>query len=213
MKKNTPYPILLLICLFIAGCYTQFGHRISMDSSVSPTPHDSTDHASFKDNDTVRVNDKEYCFWEQDFWGEWHLRCYDSNYPIHWFYYRHHPWWLTPGLMSNLDCHCPYHSFYHPSCQYCFYACQLATIKIKKDTLIINQNNIQRPKQNRPGMRQQPGMVNQPSSIPTPPIPSSEDVGNLSPYNDSSNTDISIPADSIKTGENPWKQKRRSIRN
>lgn len=91
--------LFLLGAVFLfSGCYTQF----LMVDKVPP----QADEVSFvvdsatgdtvrviRQTDTVYTRDNQTCIWERDLMGYPRLRCYDSYYPSHWFYYNYSPWW------------------------------------------------------------------------------------------------------------------------
>jgi len=132
-KRQLLYLISML--LFMGGCYTQFttlqDRYYEPPRTIKP-PCDScaaeadSAGALAAAKDTVNVKERETCYWEQNFFGEWRLRCYSTNYPDYHHRYYNRPWWYT-GYYSSLndpyECHCPYHVFYHPSCEYCWYYC------------------------------------------------------------------------------------------
>lgn len=131
--------IFSLLILSICGCYTQFvtledRYPVTADASSS----DSTGTVKpGKDKDTVVIKEKEICYWRRNFFGEWELECYESNYPSYWHSYHHRPWWYRRTGFRSYRCHCPYHSYYHPNCEYCWEYCNRQQFFTKK----INVNS------------------------------------------------------------------------
>ncbi len=118
-----PGKILIVIGLlvWISGCYTQFatvGNRYPADQGVAEG--DSTIERS---KDTVVVKEREMCYWHRTFFGDWELRCYETNYSDNWYSYYHRPWWYQQSSYYMYNCSCPYHISYHAGCDYCWYYC------------------------------------------------------------------------------------------
>ncbi len=118
-----PEKILVFVGMFLLlqGCYTQFAtlqdqyqgesRGIAVDSTGEPVP------------DTVVVKERETCYWHRTFFGDWELRCYETNYPDEWYSYYHQPWWYNQSSYYFYDCSCPYHIMFNPHCEYCWYYC------------------------------------------------------------------------------------------
>lgn len=123
--------LLIVWLLMFSGCYTQFA--LLEEGSTLPGQSEIADSARV----ASEVREREVCFWERTFWGEWELRCYTTTYPNEWFSYYHRPWWYQGGGWHEQwhGCHCPYHRVFHPRCQYCWYYCN--SKGNKKDTSII----------------------------------------------------------------------------
>ena len=117
--------------MWLSGCYTQFRTleerypapppKVSDETRVDDSTVVETD--SLEEKDTVVIKEREVCYWERTFFGDWELRCYESNYSDYWHRYYNRPWWYRSYNYNAYDCHCPYHTFYHPNCEYCWYYC------------------------------------------------------------------------------------------
>ncbi|MBD3322905.1 MAG: hypothetical protein GF350_17545 [Chitinivibrionales bacterium] len=110
----------LPVLFFWPGCYTQFAtlDRVAAEESFAP---DSTAEELAKNNDTVVVRDREYCYWTRDFWGYPELRCYESYYSMDWFRYNRSPWWRRyDPYWFDYD-RCPRYYYYDHTCGCCRY--------------------------------------------------------------------------------------------
>jgi|GEM_PF-3196451 len=98
MKPAKSIIFFLPAVFLFSGCYTQF---LMVDQTPSKADEVSfvVDSATgdtvriIKQTDTVYTRDHQTCIWERDLMGYPRLRCYDSYYPSHWFYYNYSPWW------------------------------------------------------------------------------------------------------------------------
>ncbi len=113
----------------MAGCYTQFTtlDRYAQEPLAEPdvvidSLGDTVKVA--RQVDTVQVRDRQVCYWQRDFFGRPVLRCYKTYYDYDWSYYYDYPWWYDDYTYGHsYGCHCPYHSYYHPGCSYCWQYC------------------------------------------------------------------------------------------
>ncbi len=127
MKMKKEKIVITLGLIFIlGGCYTQL--KLFDDNYYTGNPdeitYDSTGRAQIVQRDTVVVKDREVCYWRRTLIGNWELRCYKSNYSDYWHSYYNRPWWWYGSYGSTFNpyyYHCPYHTYYHPSCEYCWY--------------------------------------------------------------------------------------------
>ena len=128
MKTNKVIIVAGLL-MVMGGCYTQFQ---TFDERYPAYPRESIGETSDStaalegstgEKDTVVIKEREVCNWERTFFGDWELRCYESNYSNYWHRYYNRPWWYHSYNYDAYDCHCPYHVFYHPNCEYCWYHC------------------------------------------------------------------------------------------
>lgn len=123
--------VVIGLILWLGSCYTQFqtleerypAYPRKADASVDTDDTTYVEEDSLGEKDTVVVTEREVCYWERTFFGDWELRCYDSNYPEYWHRYYNRPWWYRSYNYDPYDCHCPYHVFYHPNCEYCWHYC------------------------------------------------------------------------------------------
>lgn len=87
--------------LWFSGCYTQFAtveKTFTEQPSIEKVIVDSLTGDTTKiitQNDTIYIKDRELCYWERNFFGEWELRCYKSYYPDQWYMRYHRPWWFN----------------------------------------------------------------------------------------------------------------------
>ncbi len=130
---------LSLLLLLIAGCYTQFLRtpdtqnelgtysRNPSDSVLQPDSSVKKSTAQRDNRDTLIVREREICRWERDFFGDWKLKCYRTNYSSTWHRYYDYPWWYDDWQYNtsyyNRGCHCPYHRSFHPNCELCWRYC------------------------------------------------------------------------------------------
>jgi len=120
-----------ILMLALPGCYTQFA---ALDRYGDRTPaRAQAEDDSAADTisaaprvDTVRVRERETCYWQRDFFGRPRLRCYRSYYDDDWYDFYYRPWWYSPSSRyygSDCDCYCPYlysyHDGYCTDCVYC----------------------------------------------------------------------------------------------
>ena len=122
MKKlMTPLKIIpgsLLIVL--AGCYTQFGSILDKQDPVVQEGVRSPDSTSAR-VDTVRVKEREVCYWSRDLLGYPVLRCDRSYYPRDWYLYHSSPWWYRNDAFWYDYDRCPRYYYFDPSCGCCRY--------------------------------------------------------------------------------------------
>jgi hypothetical protein len=123
--------ILILCVLAFSGCYTQF----AMVNRGGPEgmPPDSVmgqDSSQSRIRDTVRIKDREVCYWTRDIWGRPELRCDDSYYGRDWYRYNNYPWWNRSSSYSyyygdynyyGWDERCPAYYYFDNSCGACRY--------------------------------------------------------------------------------------------
>lgn len=91
--------------------------------SYNDVTSDSTDTIQENRKDTIVIREKEVCRWQRSFFGDWELVCYKTNYTNSYYSYYNRPWWYHGYGYNNSNCACPYHSFYHSNCEYCWYHC------------------------------------------------------------------------------------------
>ncbi len=123
--------VLISVTLFFNGCYTQFGmlrdnYTDEQYERAESSEKDSTSESLTEEQkDTVIVRDRQTCYWSRNFLGEWELRCYNTYYTDYWYSYSDYPWWYYQSSYDPYfyDCHCPFHSYYHPNCPDCRYYC------------------------------------------------------------------------------------------
>jgi hypothetical protein len=121
----------------LGGCYTQLATVDRTEQQVTPPENAYAYIDSAGDTvrvvertDTVVVEEREVCYWARDFWGRPELRCYETRYDDDWHRYYHYPWWYSSygdfdyfSRYRHYGCHCPYHTYYHPNCRYCWDRC------------------------------------------------------------------------------------------
>ncbi len=112
------------------GCYTQFAtmDRLGENQYIPPDSLAANDSGKVVIRDTVRVNDREVCYWTRDIWGRPELRCEDSYYGRDWYRYNSYPWWnRSSGYLYGdynyygFDEPCPAYYYYDYSCGACRY--------------------------------------------------------------------------------------------
>ncbi len=125
-----PKWLCILALFLLTGCYTQFSsldRYAAMDGGYVDSQADSVQENK-SDPDTVVVTEREHCYWHQSFWGEPVLRCYKTTYDYNWYSFYNRPWWFRSSYYGRYDrydygCSCPYHSYYHTNCRYCWERC------------------------------------------------------------------------------------------
>jgi hypothetical protein len=141
MKLINSYTgIIAACCMAFAGCYTQFAtldtYTGSNDNRAVTSEDSTTDTIQqAQSKDTVVVKEREICYWQRDFFGNRHLRCYTSYYDADWYDYYNQPWWY--GSYSSYyrpDCLCncsrsyysgyPYYNRYDDCDDYCYWYCR-----------------------------------------------------------------------------------------
>lgn len=111
-------PAVLLVAL--AGCYTQLGMVRHEDIAPARPATDSTGERVEK-VDTVRVTEREVCYWTRDLLGYPVLRCRESRYSRDWFLYNDVPWWYRHDPYFYDYDRCPRYYYYDRSCGCCRY--------------------------------------------------------------------------------------------
>ncbi len=113
--------VIISLAVWMGGCYTQFA---TLEDRYSREPgRIAEDSTGERTTDTVVIKERETCYWHRTFFGDWELRCYETNYSDEWYSYYHRPWWYHQSSHYFYDCSCPYHIMYNPHCDYCWYYC------------------------------------------------------------------------------------------
>ena len=118
MKRQMyTYAIAVLIVPVVLGCYTQFV-TLEMQGDVNL---DTTEVVP----DTIRtLTEREVCYWQRNFFGEWELHCFKTNYSDYWHSYYNRPWWYHQSFVDpHSRYHCPYHRSFHRNCELCWQYC------------------------------------------------------------------------------------------
>ncbi len=107
----------------LIGCYTQLStlQERHVDQSALMTVDslgDTLVAVEADSADTVVIKEREVCYWRRNFFGEWELQCYKSNYSNSWHSYYHRPWWSYHGRyayvpFSHSQYYYPYYPYYH----------------------------------------------------------------------------------------------------
>jgi hypothetical protein len=110
--------IAAVIMVTLAGCYTQLSMvRQAENAAVN---RDSTS-AQERSIDTIRIKEREVCYWTYDFWGRPILRCDETDYPREWYYSQYSPWWYRHDPMWFDYNRCPRYYYYDMGCGCCRY--------------------------------------------------------------------------------------------
>ncbi len=113
--------LIIIMAVWMSGCYTRFA---TLEDRYSREPgRIAEDSTGERTRDTVVISERETCYWHRTFFGDWELRCYETNYSDEWYSYYHRPWWYHQSSHYFYDCSCPYHIMYNPHCDYCWYYC------------------------------------------------------------------------------------------
>lgn len=109
--------IVFFLSLGFGGCYTQ----LATIHQGPPSPEAVSQADSEARVDTIRVREREVCYWTRDFWGRAVLECEDTWYSRNWYLYQYSPWWYrTDPYWYDYD-RCPRYYYYDPSCGCCRY--------------------------------------------------------------------------------------------
>jgi len=120
-----------IVCvLLLSGCYTQFAtyNTLYGNPSVPPDSLLASDSGKGRILDTVKLNDRQVCYWTRNVWGQPELRCDESYYGRDWYSYNNYPWWQKSSSYYYGDYNydgfyeqCPAFYFYDYSCGACRY--------------------------------------------------------------------------------------------
>ncbi len=122
MRKDSLLRLALLLigpwCL--TGCYTQFGNVLNRQEAAIREQSEERD-STIRKVDTVRVREREVCYWSRDLLGYPVLRCERSNYSRDWHFYHSSPWWYRNDPFWYDYDRCPRYYYYDPACRCCRY--------------------------------------------------------------------------------------------
>jgi len=107
-----------VIMVTLAGCYTQISMVRQEENAAA-----GNDSASARERsvDTIRIREREVCYWTYDFWGRSILQCDETYYPREWYYSQYSPWWYRHDpLWFDYD-RCPRYYYYDMACGCCRY--------------------------------------------------------------------------------------------
>lgn len=119
LVPSTLVPLLAGL-LSMQGCYTQFA-TMNRNQLLQVEPPDSVAAKQTKQIDTIRVKEKEVCYWDRDIWGYPVLECNDTYYPRSWYLNNYSPWWYRNDPYWFDYNRCPRYYYYDPGCGCCKY--------------------------------------------------------------------------------------------
>jgi hypothetical protein len=107
-----------VIMVTLGGCYTQLSVVRQAENAADNRDSVSSQNRSV---DTIKIKEREVCYWTYDFWGRPILRCDETDYPREWYYSQYSPWWYRHDPMWFDYDRCPRYYYYNRECGCCRY--------------------------------------------------------------------------------------------